>query len=35
MQAIVDATSYSRLSYSLFNCKDVSFEITKSDCENE
>lgn len=36
MQAIVDATSYSRLSYStVFNCKDVSFKIAKSDCKNE
>lgn len=36
MQAIVDATSYSRLSYStVFNCTDVSFKIARSDCENE
>ena len=35
MQVIVDATSYSRLSYSLLNCKDVSFEIARNDCENE
>lgn len=36
MQAVVDATSYSRLSYStVFNCKDVSFKIARSDCENE
>lgn len=36
MQAIVDAKSCSRLSYpELFNCKDISFKLAKSDSENE